>query len=119
MFYNSFRFLHLFPNLAGDDVPEHDKVGPQAIKGICKRSRFIFFEEEVTKPREPITANRNDNKPKPPAGDDARNEASNDETGSYKMQATAHGILVFGEVKRIEIPESLIFLFDGHEFISI
>ncbi len=62
-------------------MPEHYKIASQTVKRINESGRFIFFEKEMPKPCKTVSANRNNNEPKPFTGYDSQNNANKNQTG--------------------------------------
>ena len=57
-------------------MPEHYKITAQTIEWINKCGWFIFFKKEMAKPGKAVSAKRYNNKPKPFAGNDSKNDAN-------------------------------------------
>lgn len=66
-------------------MPKHDKITAQTVKRILKRSGFIFFKKEMSKPGKAIATKRDNDKPKPFACNDAKYKADENEQGACKM----------------------------------
>jgi hypothetical protein len=82
--------------LPGDRVPEHHKITAQTVKRILKRGGFIFFKKEMSKPSEAIATKRDDDKPKPFACNDTKDQANENEQSACEMQSPAYWISMFG-----------------------
>ena len=66
-------------------MPEHYKIAAQAVEWINKCGGFIFFEKEMPKPRKSVSAKRNNDEPKPFAGNDSENNTNKYQKRSGKM----------------------------------
>ena len=66
-------------------MPEHHKITSQAINWIDKGCWFIFFKKEMAKPGKSISAEWDNNEPKPFAGDDPENNTNENEQRSGKV----------------------------------
>ena len=82
--------------MPGKNVPEHNKIASQTIKWVNKSGGFIFFKKEMTEPCKAIAAKRNNDEPKPFAGDDSKDDTNKNQECAGEVQGAAHRVFVFG-----------------------
>jgi len=80
-----FRFPQSLSNLSRYNVPEHYKITSQTVHGIDESCGLVFFKKEMAKPRKAITANRNNNEPKPFAGNNSQDDTNENEQGAREV----------------------------------
>ena len=66
-------------------MPEHYKIASQTVKRVNESGGFIFFEKEMAKPCKAVSANRNNNEPKPFTGYDSQNDTNKYQERSREM----------------------------------
>ena len=66
-------------------MPEHYKIASQTIKRVNKSGGFIFFEKEMAKPCKTISANRDNNEPKPFTSNDSKDDANKNKQRARKV----------------------------------
>lgn len=66
-------------------MPKHYKITSQTIEGIDESRGLVFFKKEMAKPCKAITANRNNNEPKPFAGNNSQDDTNENEQGAREV----------------------------------
>ena len=110
--------VYFLLNLAGEDMPEHDKVGTEAIERIGECSGPVFLDEEMSEPCKAITQDRNSSEEVPAHGDKPSAEAGNNQACTDEVQGAIDGVRMLAEIIRIETPERFIF-FICHGYLFV
>ena len=84
--------VYFLLDLAGEDMPEHDKVGTETVERIGECSWAVFFDEEMSEPCKAITQDRNGSEEIPTHRDDPCDGTGNDETCTDEVQGAIDGV---------------------------
>ncbi len=102
---NLLRFFHFPGELAGEDMPEHDKIGYQTHGRISKGGRLILLKEKMPDPGKPIATDGDQGDQPAWTHEHPKKEKCNQACRADKMKCPTGGMLVLGEVIGIEFFE--------------
>lgn len=101
----SFYAFDFRVHFAREHIESHFVIGDQRPERVFKGGGFVFFDEEMRKPRKTVADDQTKRETNPISAPNYPNEQNQTERSSDEMKQTRQRLAVFGNVK---IPKFLV-----------